>query len=97
MRQGAYSHRLPVKATLACAESRPSPPRSFDPSQASINALADCKQTAPDARIVWDPINRLNLIDGPGAGAFRRCLVERHGWTELGPPEYAAGTMSSPN
>lgn len=64
--------------------------------QKDINAMADCHAQIPDVKGIFDPITGYFIHKGENAEKFRQCLKTKHGWFELGPPEYATGTMAPP-
>jgi len=81
-----------------CADTGgPRPPKqSWNIPQGDVNDLADCESQYPEAKGIWDPLSGYFLYEGKDADNIRRCLVEKHGWSELGQPEFAEGTMAPP-
>lgn len=83
--------------TGCAAMEGPRPPKhSWQISQGDVNAMADCQSQARNVHGTWDPNTNYHLIEGEDAEKNRQCLKEKHGWFELGPPEYAKGTMAPP-
>ena len=81
-----------------CADTGgPRPPKqSWNIPQSDVNDMADCKSIYPDVEMTWDPLSGYFLYEGGDAENIRRCLVDKHGWFELGKPEFAEGTMAPP-
>lgn len=75
----------------------PRPPQqSWKIQQRDVNAMADCQAQVPGVKGIWDPSTGYHLFEGENAEKYRECLKTKHGWFELGPPEYAKGTMAPP-
>jgi len=87
-------------ATLSsgCAVTEgPRPPKhNWNISQSDVNDMADCESHYPNAKSIWDPFTNYYAYEGGDADNIRRCLMEKHGWFELGPPEFTEGTMAPP-
>lgn len=75
---------------------------SFPPQKDMLkmgNAINTCKTQAPNARVVFDPgwsCNAIWSVDGPDTDKMKKCLKEKFGWKELGPPKWIEGTMVAP-
>lgn len=75
----------------------PRPPaESWSLHQADVKAMADCEKQNPGAMGIWDPLTGYFKYGGARARNAMKCLVDQHGWYELGPPEFAPGTMAPP-
>lgn len=75
----------------------PRPPhQSWTIQQRDVNAMGDCQARVPGVKGIWDPLTGYHLFEGDNAEKYRQCLKTRHGWFELGPPEWKAGTMAPP-
>lgn len=75
----------------------PRPPKqSWTIQQRDVNAMADCQAQVPGVKGIWDPLTGYHLFEGEDSGKYRECLKTKHGWFELGPPEWAKGTMAPP-
>lgn len=82
-----------MKGTVAGA--RP-PTQTWQVPQRDINDLADCQSQAPNIGRTFDPLSGYFLFEGSDAEKYRKCLKEKHGWFNLGPPDYEKGTMAPP-
>ena len=98
MKYAAFLISLILLMPSGCANvGGPRPPnQSFTVPQSDINDMGDCQAEYPDAKGIWDPLSGYFLYEGKDADNIRRCLVEKHGWFELGQPEFAEGTMAPP-
>ena len=77
--------------------SGPRPPRkSWQVPKRDVNALADCDARVPGIKGGWDPLTGYFIYDSENSEKYKECLKTRHGWFELGPPEWAKGTMAPP-
>ena len=81
----------------------PRPPRNgflegnIQEQQRVINELVgNCKEQAPDVEVIMDPLTMYYMFEGENADKYKECLKTKHGWFELGPPEYGKGTMAPP-
>jgi hypothetical protein len=93
----ALSGTLMIAVTGCQTMDGPRPPKqSWTVQQEDVNAIADCQAQAPGVRVIWDPLTGHHLFEGENAEQCRQCLKTKHGWFELGPPEWAAGTMAPP-
>jgi hypothetical protein len=72
------------------------PKKGFDISQSVLKATADCESQYPAVGKSWDPNTGYFIFRGNDAEKMRRCLIEKHGWFKLGPPEFSEGTMAPP-
>jgi hypothetical protein len=86
-----------VFATGCAATDGPRPPTSgMDMPGYIPAAVQDCESMYPSAEGLVDLGTGYFLIEGDEAEKARQCLVEKHGWYELGPPNWRAGTMAPP-
>lgn len=70
----------------------PSTAEIYIPTQEAANAIANC-ESPQVSRVIYDPLSGYYIFDGENAEDLRKCLINKHGWKELGPPEYKTGTM----
>ncbi len=81
-----------------CANtSGPRPPASgLDVPNYVLNANVDCQSMYPEAEGGWDMGTGYFLYEGADTEKMRRCLIDKYGWYELGPPDWREGTMAPP-
>jgi hypothetical protein len=78
-------------------KSGPRPPRkSWQVPQRDVNAMGDCQKRVPGVKGSWDILTGYFIFEGKNSEKYKECLKTRHGWFELGPPEWAKGTMAPP-
>jgi hypothetical protein len=88
---------LMIMMTGCASMEGPRPPKqSWKIPQEDVNAMVDCQSQAPNVKGIWDPFTGYKLFEGEDAEKIRQCLKDKYGWFELGPPEYAKGTMAPP-
>jgi len=75
----------------------PRPPqKNWKIQQRDMNAIADCQAQVSGVKGTWDPLTSYYLFEGENAEKYRECLKTKHSWFELGPPDFAKGTMAPP-
>jgi len=82
---------------VACAPTGPRPP-TFGLNLPSYipTAVENCESMYPSVESGVDLGTGYFMFEGVDAEKARQCLVEKHGWYELGPPDWREGTMAPP-
>lgn len=86
-----------ITASGCVTSGGPRPPmHTYKPPQSDANAWIGCQTQTPDVKAIYDPLTGYYKFEGEKAVQMRRCLINKHGWFELRPPEWRAGTMAPP-